>query len=182
MWHTASPSPQALLATTYCHILLELPTTIFVPFLRAFYLTIGRQWPLIDSLRMDKFLLLTRKYINASFQYLAKHGWDNELVQDFLLLMEEVPLSASNKNTGDGIRYHMLDCWLVELNKIVANGENLTENQQCPTEKLLRPLWRLREEGRTKAVRQRARECLGHDGVEKYVPSRKDNETSSNIA
>jgi ribosomal RNA-processing protein 1 len=158
MWHSDRSLPQQALALTLSHLLLPLPKTLFIPFLRAFWTTIAREWTSIDALRMDKFLRLVRYYINSSFTYLSQHSWDEDLVREYVGLVEEWPLSAGNEKVGDGLRYHVLDVWVDELDGVDDGREG-----KCAVEIIMGPVRKLEREGRVKKVRERAGECLGDE-------------------
>lgn len=59
-------------------------------------------------------------------------------------------LRANDGKVPDGVRYHVLDVWV----------DGLLETEGWGGAGLLRPVERLRTEGRTKVVRERAREVL----------------------
>lgn len=42
---------------------------------RAFVRTMRREWAGIDHLRLDKFLMLVRKFFAALLRQLQAHGW-----------------------------------------------------------------------------------------------------------
>ncbi|MCJ1400718.1 hypothetical protein MMC11_003926 [Xylographa trunciseda] len=163
MWHSDRPIPQQRLALALSHLLLPLPTTLFMPFLTAFWTTISREWTSIDALRMDKFMRLVRGYVNAAFTYLSNHEWDSDLLDAYLFLVEAIPLSPGNLKVGDGLRYHVLDVWVEELSRVDGKREG-----QCPVEDVMRPVRRLEKDGRTKKVRERAGECLADDRLKDW--------------
>jgi hypothetical protein len=41
----------------------------------CFLITLRREWILIDRLRLDKFLMLARKFVMAMLGYLGQHSW-----------------------------------------------------------------------------------------------------------
>ncbi|MCJ1476000.1 hypothetical protein MMC13_004664 [Lambiella insularis] len=155
MWHSDRPIPQQRLALALSHLLLPLSTTLFLPFLTAFWTTISREWTSIDALRMDKFMRLVRYYVNAGFTYLSNHGWDEGLVEGYLGLVEAIPLSVADVKVSDGLRYHVLDVWVEELDRVDPKRD-----RAVPLEKMMRPVTKSEAEGRTRKVRERARECL----------------------
>ena len=63
-----------------------------VLFLESFWITIIREWNAIDVLRMDKFLLLVRSYLAASFRYLVARKWGKGIMRRFVDLLRENPL------------------------------------------------------------------------------------------
>lgn len=123
----------------------------------------AREWASIDGLRMDKFLRLVRCYINAAFVYLARQAWEATLVQEYLRLVEELPMSAGSLKVPDGLRYHVLDVWVDELDGVDEGREGV-----CPVEEVLGPVRRLEAEGKTKAVRKRAKETLADERLEDW--------------
>lgn len=52
----------------------------------------AREWASIDVLRMDKFMLLVRRYLAASFRYLHSNDWKEEELQKHSSIMEKGPL------------------------------------------------------------------------------------------
>jgi ribosomal RNA-processing protein 1 len=71
--------------------------TAALGFLKGFWQAIVREWTGVDRLRyvslfpahagsssltrrMDKFYLLMRRYVNATFRLLARHGWSKEAI------------------------------------------------------------------------------------------------------
>jgi ribosomal RNA-processing protein 1 len=50
-------------------------------FLEGFWVALVREWNGIDRLRMDKFYMLIRRYVNATFRLLAREGWSSEAVE-----------------------------------------------------------------------------------------------------
>lgn len=64
-------------------------------FLEGFWICMVREWNGIDRLRIDKFYLLIRRFVNASFRLMARHGWSSEAVQGVndILSAEKGPMS-----------------------------------------------------------------------------------------
>lgn len=209
------------------------------PFLRAFWITISRDFHSLDRLRLDKYLFLIRCYVGVAFQTLLKKGGngdspskeaqaqsekskkkrkrgsrdqddashlkkkpsrDSDSVQNgddsawaeletYIDMMEEGPLCPLNFDPNDtdesstkmpkgpdGIRYHLFDIWLDEIEKCATEqvkeaGEDEDESQGeeqtktklkdgIPIELLLRPIERLRKDSPNKVVRNKAKEVL----------------------
>ena len=105
---------------------------------------------------MDKFLRLVRYYVNASFTYLSAHTWDSSLVADYVLVIGDIPLSPTDRKVPDGLRYHVLDVWVEELDSV-----DREKKEDCPVDEIMEPVRRLEKAGATKMVRERARETLG---------------------
>ena len=165
MWHSDRPKTQQRLARDLSHLVLPLQPPLFVPFLRAFWATMATQYPLMDGLRLDKFLLLMRFYANAAFTYLSRIDWDMELLGEYLNVIEELLLERQGK-VSDGLRYHVLDLWVEELAKVDAEGK-------CPLGTIMGPVEVLKAEGRTKTIRERAKECLADERLNNWAAARK---------
>lgn len=50
-------------------------------FLEGFWVSLVREWNGIDRLRIDKYYMLIRRYVNATFRLLARAGWSERSVQ-----------------------------------------------------------------------------------------------------
>ena len=119
-----------------------------------------REWTNIDVLRMEKFLLLTRRYLGATFKLMKEGEWEEMLVEEHLDLLKEVPCNTEDMKVPNGMRYHVIDIYVDELERVGAleKGRGGVE-----VEKLLEPLRRLAKESPTKPVRNKSREALADD-------------------
>ncbi|MCJ1446862.1 MAG: hypothetical protein MMC23_007369 [Stictis urceolatum] len=168
MYHTPPPRAHAALSASLTTLLLSLPSSLSIPFQRAFWRTHATLYPTLDQHRLDKFLLLMRRYVGGGMQFLAQQGWrdgangeEEGTVEEWLGLMAEEgagPLSLGWEGegkvvVGDGVRYHVLDVWVDEM----AGAEV----PAALVERMLGPVRRVAKEGRTKHVRKRAKEVLG---------------------
>lgn len=104
---------------------------------------------------MDKYLFLVRCYLNASFVYLAQHGWASELVKRYTDILTALPLNPADSKIPNGLRYHVIDIYVDELDKV-----DTPRSGKLVLEEVLRPLRGLREKSPTKAVRLRVKEAL----------------------
>jgi len=168
----------------------------------------AREWTSIDRLRMDKFMALVRGYVWAGFERLGRGGWKETEVRDYESLIrgkdgsedkenkEEGnspgprgkvgPLMVEGKRVGDGLRYHVLDVWVDELSKVGLLGDDIKSGWKgnVPVEELTKPIRLLARDGKTKQVRERAREVLsderlqGRGGDWKSGREKSENETS----
>lgn len=169
MWMCDRPRPQQALACDLASLITILPPGTVVPFLRAFWETMAREWTNIDVLRMEKFLLLTRRVVGATFAYLESKSWEKALVDEHLHLFEELPLNAVDAKLPNGMRYHVIDIYVDELERI---GVLETDEESVPLDTLLEPLRQLGRDSPTKAVRQKCKEALADErlpGNEKLV-------------
>ncbi|KAI4197862.1 MAG: hypothetical protein LQ346_002876 [Caloplaca aetnensis] len=195
LWHTPTPIPSQTLCTSLSTLLLALPAPPFAPFLRAFWITIISNYTSIPSLRLDKYLLLMRHYVRASFQYLKSSKWDRGMMEGWRNVMEgrsegkerdgiergeagdELgPLSPGNMKVPDGVRYHVLDVWVDELVGVVGEDEGVGNEIGGM---LMEPVARLQREGKGKIVKQRAREVLEDERVEEWMVAEKDKDVKS---
>jgi ribosomal RNA-processing protein 1 len=202
-------------------------------FLRAFWITIGRDFHSLDRLRLDKYLFLVRCYVGVAFEIFVKGAQQNAAqnkggdkkrkreeagqkakkrskgkkqseeredeeegqqndetkwagLESYISIMEEGPLCplnfdpdqppADEKNDyipmphgPDGLRYHVMDIWIDELEKVlefeeVGGDDDETKTRKpkgdVPIELILRPIEKLRAESPYKPVRTRAQEAL----------------------
>ncbi|KAK3502392.1 nucleolar protein,Nop52-domain-containing protein [Neurospora crassa] len=70
MWMCDRAIPQQTLAQELADLIYILPRESVVPWLRGFWATMSREWTSIDVLRMEKFLLLVRRVVGASFRWM----------------------------------------------------------------------------------------------------------------
>ncbi|TFY51593.1 hypothetical protein EVG20_g10925, partial [Dentipellis fragilis] len=64
-WMSDKPLVQQDLATELAGILLTITSTqAFLAFMRGFWETTVREWNGIDRLRMDKYYMLVRRFVN----------------------------------------------------------------------------------------------------------------------
>ena len=115
-----------------------------------------REWTNIDVLRMEKFLLLTRRYLGATFQVLQKAEWERGLVQEHMELLGEMPCNAKDMRMPNGMRFHVIDIYVDELEKVGA----LAEDDGVPLDLLLDPIQKMAQGSSTKPVRVKAKEAL----------------------
>jgi ribosomal RNA-processing protein 1 len=150
------PKTQQALANSLAELVSILPPASTIPFLRAYWQTMQREWTNIDVLRMEKFLLLTRRYLGATFEVMKKSNWDEELIQEHIDLLAEVPCNIDDVRVPNGMRFHIIDIYVDELERAGA----LEEESEVSLEKILVPLRRLAKESPTKPVRVKAKEAL----------------------
>ncbi|KAJ5135209.1 Ribosomal RNA processing protein [Penicillium bovifimosum] len=230
-YHSDRPLTQQALARALSYTLVpSLPHQTLHRFLRAFWITIGRDFHALDRIRLDKYLMLIRFYVGVAFEVLLKNesaksdgkkrkrddaakgrgkklkkqdedeteaadekeeeeGDDLEAkypdLAAYIAIIEEGPLCPLNYDEDqdteegdpnyvpmphgpDGLRYHLIDIWIDELEKVLEFEEVETEGEETkrkikgdvPMELILRPLEKLRAESAYKPVRTRAAEAL----------------------
>ncbi|TKA51715.1 hypothetical protein B0A49_13477 [Cryomyces minteri] len=170
MWMSDRPRTQQRLAIDMAGLVDGIGKENFLPWMDAFWKTMSREWMGIDVLRMDKFLFLTRQYLAASFRYLARKRWeDTELVDQYMDILAETPLNPPDAKVPNGLRFHVLDIYVDELDKIDADREG-----DPPLKTLLWPLQRLEENSPVKLVRTRTTEALNDERLKDWNGKRGD--------
>lgn len=100
-------------------------------FFDVFLQTMLREWVGIDRLRMDKFYLLVRNMLEVSFKFLKSKLWDLGIVDWFLSILKNGPISPVAPYSG--MHYHFCDIYLEELAKVAAGeiSSDLVSIQGC---------------------------------------------------
>lgn len=166
MWMSDRPLTQQALANSLAELVSVLPPISQIPFLRAFWQTMQREWTNIDVLRMEKFLLLTRRYLGATFRLLREGEWEEGLVRAHVDLLEEAPCEVEDARIPNGMRFHVIDIFVDELERVGAlekGGEEQEGKSSVPLELLLEPLRRLMKSSPTKPVRIKAKDALADE-------------------
>ncbi|KAL1629868.1 hypothetical protein SLS56_005137 [Neofusicoccum ribis] len=159
MWQSDKPRTQQQLATDLADLIFIMPLDAALDFLAAFWKTMAREWVGIDRLRMDKFLFLVRQYLNASFRLVARQRWRNaDALDKYLDVLRETPLNPTDQKVPNGLRLHVIDIYVDELDKVDEAREG-----DLPLEKVLAPLRELGEKSVTKVVRKNVKEALEED-------------------
>jgi ribosomal RNA-processing protein 1 len=153
------PILQQRLSRDLASLVEVLNENVVLPFIDCFWKTMAREWSGIEALRMDKYLFLVRQYLNASFRYLSRRDWRNkEAIETYTKILEGTPLNAADPKIPNGLRYHVLDIYVDELEKV---GGNKWDAEVL--KKLLEPIEKLQKESKTKSVRKSAKEALDDD-------------------
>lgn len=156
------PRNQQNLARDLADLINVVSATNFLPFVAAFWKTIAVEWGNIDRLRLDKFLYLIRCYVNKGFEYVSKQEWaDKELLTQYTEMLEETPFNARDSKIPNGIRYHVIDVYVDELDKVDTS-------RTAPLQELLAPLKKLRANTITKAVKKRVDEALEDERLQDW--------------
>ncbi|KAN0062926.1 hypothetical protein ACQY0O_004747 [Thecaphora frezii] len=102
-------------------------------FWAAFWRTMQREWSGVDKHRINKFLLLMRRFVAAAFRLLAKEGWEREAVERFVELMVRPgggPLAVNDAKLPVSIPYHVSDIYLEELEKAVTWSQEQSASEE----------------------------------------------------
>ncbi|KAF7311078.1 rRNA processing protein [Mycena chlorophos] len=123
-WMSDKPLVQQALAADLAELLLTTSSsTSALSFLSGFWEAIVREWNGIDRLRMDKYYMLVRKFVNATFRLLARENWREAACETYnkMLTREGGPLCPSDMRVPAGLAYHLADIYLEELDKAIAS-------------------------------------------------------------
>ena len=85
------------------------------------------------------------------------------MTDDCLAILEATPLNPTDNKLPNGMRYHMIDIYVDELDKVDEDRQGV-----MPLEKLLTPLRHLMEKSPTKVVRTRVREALDDERLKDW--------------
>jgi ribosomal RNA-processing protein 1 len=131
--------------------------------MRAFWKTMAREWDDIGALRMDKYLFLVRQEVAASFKWLNRRDWPRPDVQKYMEILEDTPLNATEMRIPNGLRYHVLDLYLDELEKVKSEDWDAELLDQ-----LMVPVGNMAKQGRDKYIRKAAREVLDDERLKRW--------------
>jgi ribosomal RNA-processing protein 1 len=137
-------------------------------FSEAFWETMAREWSGIDIHRMNKILLLIRMVTRAIFRICMPSAEVEPnrpaSIQDTdeqIAIFEKWPLSPRERKVPDGLRYHVLDIWVDELEEAGGQANMFIHKEMAGIrDKFLEPVAKLAKDGLTKPVRTRAKETL----------------------
>ncbi|KAJ6797264.1 ribosomal RNA processing protein 1-like protein [Iris pallida] len=115
VWHSDKLPAQLALINSLSSLVGTLDPPSSLRYLDAFLATVRREWSGIDQLRLDKFYLLIRKFVNRSFALLKKHGWNRELLESFVGLLKEKSLLANDKFQANGVNFFLAEVFLDEM-------------------------------------------------------------------
>jgi ribosomal RNA-processing protein 1 len=118
---------------------------------------------MIDVLRMEKFLLVVRRYIGSTFNVLKAGGWEKRRVEEVLGMMEETVLNVESMKIPMGLRFHVIDIWVDELEKVGVLED--TEEDRKVQDMMMAPILKLREGSPTKTMRTKARDALNDERI-----------------
>lgn len=129
---------------------------------------------------MDKFLYLVRQYVLATFRFLSRGGaWPDSgprSVGAHVAVLAGTPLNPTELKIPDGMRYHVLDVYVDELDR--ADAER-GERGRAPLGELLKPVRELEKDSPSRQVRERAREVLEDERLKRWNEPEEEEEEGS---
>ncbi|KAI3472427.1 hypothetical protein Pfo_029548 [Paulownia fortunei] len=115
LWHADKTPNQLALINRLTSLFLSLQPSLSLEFFRGFLVTLRREWPGIDRLRLDKFYLLIRRFMKALFELMRLRKWDVDVVGEYFGVLENDGFLAEDKLQGNGVNYHVASVFLEEL-------------------------------------------------------------------
>jgi len=131
-WQSDIVREQIYLGNRISSLVLKTPLDTSIMYFDSFFKTIRREWFSIDILRLDKFMILVRKFLRHMFTVLCRENWPIELTRPFITSIGENVLLRSFDEDGcpaTGLGHHLCDIYLTELSKFCCdlNGNSPKE-------------------------------------------------------
>ncbi|KAF9171215.1 hypothetical protein BGX21_009637 [Mortierella sp. AD011] len=139
VWMSDKPIVQQQLSEILSSLVIRVPREGVMVFIATFWETMCAEWHGIDRLRLDKFYFLLRRFLSYSFRMLKENEWDLETIEEFSNVMINGPLNATNTKVPDGIRFHLIEIYLEELEKVV----DVAHSGEVPTAHILQPMFHI---------------------------------------
>ncbi|TFK77367.1 Nop52-domain-containing protein [Pluteus cervinus] len=177
-WMSDKPLIQQALAAELAELILTITTTTAsLRFLRGFWEATVREWNGIDRLRIDKYYMLVRRFVNASFRLLIRAEWEQSTIDEYnhILMDQGGPLCSDDMRVPTSLAYHLADIYIEELDKALGN-----ENQvlPAPLSPLLHPFFTLAARTQSNTTYQRIKTAL-FEPLISSLESRKDEPPSA---
>uniref|UniRef100_A0A383VAX4 Uncharacterized protein n=1 Tax=Tetradesmus obliquus TaxID=3088 RepID=A0A383VAX4_TETOB len=129
-WHSDKAPVQAELAERLAGLLQQMRPAMAQLYWAGLLATLRREWFAMDRHRLDKFLMLTRKFVAALLARLADGQWDPAAISSLTLqlpLQQQLIPPSSSKSLG--LSYHLADVWLQELKRLPAQQQQALSQQ-----------------------------------------------------
>jgi len=159
-WMSDKPLVQQALASELADLLLSTTSTsASLMFLGGFWETTVREWNGIDRLRIDKYYMLVRRFVNATFRLLIRTEWDITACEDCnnILTARGGPLCPSDIRIPTSLIYHLADIYLEELEKALIGSPSAPP---APLLIVLKPFFSLAAKTQHKTMYQRIQSAL----------------------
>ncbi|KAJ6503362.1 nucleolar protein,Nop52-domain-containing protein [Mycena vitilis] len=124
-WMSDKPLVQQALASELAELLLTVNSvSSSLSILRGFWEATVREWNGIDRLRLDKYYMLVRRFVNATFRLLGRSKWDRVACETYgnILTREGGPLCSTDIRVPTSLAYHLSDIYIEELEKTLASA------------------------------------------------------------
>lgn len=122
LWVQDKPILQQAFSDQLVASLLSCPKAEFAfANLRAFWITIIREWPLIDKHRLDKYYYLLKAVLLASFNLLDNNGWKTDYCQSFSSILFDLIFDVPMERSSDGLKYFVCEYFVEMLLQVIGN-------------------------------------------------------------
>ena len=158
MWMSDLPLVQEELAVKLSELIHKFPEVEdALGFIEMFFVVMNREWEGIDKLRMDKFMMLTRRFLGEAFNLARDCGFESEMVGALCEIFEEGP--TMSEEGKEGLRLHFADMFVPELAKVFNGLEKKHEKEYIPL-MLLEPFYDVMGKTKNVAVFRRVKENI----------------------
>lgn len=65
-------------------------------FISGFFATMGREWVGLDRFRLDKFMMLIRRFMRQTFVFAKKANWSGDVIDKVAIVVQRPHLSNSS--------------------------------------------------------------------------------------
>ncbi|CAH7688333.1 nucleolar protein,Nop52-domain-containing protein [Phakopsora pachyrhizi] len=89
-------------------------------FWNGFWEALNREWHGVDRHRIDKYLLLMRRFVGVGFRLLQRIGWRKQSIALWSQILKSTIFNVSDHKTCLSITYHYIDIFLEELNLVIS--------------------------------------------------------------
>lgn len=133
-WNADKPLVQeekADVISSYIHVFKSVDCAFL--YIDTFFQTMAREWLTIDRFRIEKFMMLIRKFLHQTYQLLKQLKWEIKWIKEFRKVLRKTVINAID-SMPLGLKLHISDIYMEELAKVAA--EELTPDM---TKKFLIP-------------------------------------------
>jgi len=137
-WFADSIHSQISFANDLSSLVLKCSKKASLTYFGSFFSIINQKWFTIDKLRLDKFMMLVRKFMISMFVVFSREHWTPEIISPYMKYLTDLLLAhtlTSNILPNSGLIYHLCDIFIVELINICNRN-----NEQLPKKALLNML------------------------------------------
>eukprot|EP00899_Mesostigma_viride_P016593 jgi/Mesvir1/24935/Mv16912-RA.1 len=120
-WHSDKAPVQENLAESLASVMHGLSEEVCELYLRVFLKTLRREWGGIDKLRLDKFYMLVRRFLQHMLRRVDEQDWTDEAVGEFVSILQECTLLVEDNYPAGSLNYHLTDIYLPEVSTITQS-------------------------------------------------------------
>ncbi|CAN6806346.1 unnamed protein product [Brassica oleracea] len=129
LWHADKSLYQSELIDRLAAALQSLPLPLSLHYFTVFLFTMRREWSRIDRLRLDKFYLLIRRFLNGLFEIMDGSAWDLELTRRLMGVLFDGTFFAGDRFNGSGVLVGKIKSCLFD--ELLKNEKRLVKVKKC---------------------------------------------------